>query len=244
MMDTAFNKAVDYNNAAAKHIDRDNCVSAIRALTSGFHAFKKSYNRNKSISPPEQQRPTSNFNIDQWMRKMPCCCNENNENDETVVVYIHPIQVPKDLESNMENCSLVSTAITFNLALANHLEGSRRKDPQMLQTAARLYEYGFSLERIRGKFYISPFFLVTILNNLGALHRELEGMAKTTTSSIAEDQDDDLTNSRSQKCFHQLLSTLLYLTQVKGANPNDLEVFFGNSSRGMSRTSTHCAGAA
>jgi hypothetical protein len=160
------------------------------------------------------------------MKKLPCI-----EHDD-VVVYKHPIQVPRDLDHNMENCSLISTAITFKLALANHMDGMKRRNKEVLQTAARLYEYGFSLERIRGKFFISPFFLVTILNNLGALHRLLESMDET------HDQD------RSLKCFHQLLSTLLYLTQIKGANPKDLEVFFGNTSRGMSRTSMLCAGAA
>jgi hypothetical protein len=228
-MDFSFNKAVDCNNIGAKHIDRDDCKLSIKALTLAFHSFKRSYNQKKQLLPPTQNTAdagVSTFNIDQWMKKMPY-----SESDD-VVMYQHPIQIPRHLEPNMENFSLISTAITFNLALANHLDGVQRKNKEVLQTAARLYEYGFSLERIRGKFFISPFFLVAILNNLGSLHRTIE--------SIDSKHEQD----RSQKCFLQLLSTLLYLTQIKGANPSDLEVFFGNTTCGLSRTSKLCAGAA
>jgi hypothetical protein len=210
-MDFSFNKAVDCNNIGAKHIDRDDCRLSIKALTLAFHSFKRSYNQKKQLLPPKQnpaEAGISTFNIDQWMKKMPY-----SESDD-VVMYQHPIQIPRHLEPNMENFSLISTAITFNLALANHLDGVQRKNKEVLQ------------------FFISPFFLVTILNNLGALHRTIE--------SIDNKHDQD----RSQKCFLQLLSTLLYLTQIKGANPNDLEVFFGNTSCGLSRTSILCAGAA
>jgi len=227
-MDSSFSKAVDCNNIGAKHIDRDDCRQSLKALTLAFHSFKRSYNVNKvrAAQAPQSPSSTSNLNLDQWMRKMPYSqCDD-------VVVYKHPIQVPLDLDPNMETCSLVSTVITFNLALANHLDGIQRRNKEVLQSAVRLYEYGLSLERIRGKCFISPFFLITILNNLGAVHRLLEAI------------DEEYEQQRSKKCFHHLLSTLLYLTQIKGINPKDLEVFFGNASFGLSRTSILCAASA
>lgn len=217
----SFKKAITFNNAGAKHLEREDFKSALKALTVAFLCFQKTYNYNRRFAPAkERHAAVSNFNIDGWMQKMAY------SEDDKVVVYQHPIQIPETLESSIEYCSLVSTAITFNLALANHLSGVQSKNKATLETAARLYEYGFSLERIRGRFFVSPLFLVSILNNLGHLHRTVEDL------------------DRSAKCFRQLLSTLLYLTQVRGANPKDLEVFFGNTSLGLSHNCFQCAGAA
>lgn len=220
-MEASFDKAVRYNNVGAKHMERQDYHAAIKSLTAAFHSFKKTYNLSKQSGSEERCRTSpTRFNLDEWMKKMP----SGDTND--LVVYQNPVFVPSDLEVSIEACGLVSTSITFNLAMSNHLDASQSKDKEILKTAVRLYEYGFSLERIRGKFFVSPFFLVTILNNLGHIHRLIENF------------------DRSRKCFRQLLSTLFYLTQVKGANPADLEVFFGNSSLGLSHRYTHGAGAA
>jgi hypothetical protein len=220
-MDNSFEKVITFNNAGAQHLERGDFRSALKALTFAFHSFKKTYNRSKHCTPEkERRRSVSNFNIDGWMKKM------TYSEDAEVVIYQHPIRVPESLESSIDSCGLVSTAITFNLALANHLNGLQTKDEAILKTAARLYEYGISLERIRGRFFVSPFFLVSILNNLGHVHRIVDDMG------------------RSQKCFRQLLATLLYLTQTRGADPTDLEVFFGNTSLGLPSSFSHCAGAA
>jgi hypothetical protein len=156
------------------------------------------------------------------MRKKPFC-NDN----EDVVIYNHPIYIPAMMGSAAEYCCLYSSIITFNLALANQLFATEKNNQSMLRNAVRLYKFGISLERIRGKYSVSPFFLMAILNNLGQIYRT--------------DEDEQ---EKSEKCFRQLLSMLMYLTQVKAANPSDLEIFFGNTSFGLNLTSLRCAGAA
>jgi hypothetical protein len=101
-----------------------------------------------------------------------------------------------------------------------------KKEIPRLRTVARLYEYGLSLERVRGHYSVSPLFLMAILNNLGQIHRIIEE------------------NEKSEKCFRQLLSTLMYLVQIKGANPSDLEMFFENTNFGLHQNISRCAGAA
>lgn len=227
----SFGKAITFNNAGAKHLERGDVKSALKALTIAFHSFKKTYHHNKRcrvhLSQRERQGAVSNPpNMDEWMKTMPY-----SEDNTVVLIYQHPIRIPENLESNTawidSSSGLVSTAITFNLALTNHLRGLETKNNEALKVAARLYEHCFSLERIRGcSLFVSPLFLVSILNNLGSAHR------------LVEDID------RSEKCFRQLLSTLLYLTQNRGINPAEMEVFFGNISLGLPGSFLHCAGAA
>jgi hypothetical protein len=233
-MNHPFEKTITFNNAGAKHLERGDYSRAVRSLTVAFHSFKKTYNKNKKALPEENESSLSEqqqFNIDEWMRKMPSCSNGEEEvsdsnDDALVLVYHHPIRIPDNMEISLASYGLLSTAITFNLSLANHLWAIETKNNDTLRTAARLYEYGFSLERIRGRFSVSPFFIMAILNNLGSIHRLMEDKEKST------------------KCFRQLLSTLLYLVQVKGAHPSDLKVFFDNTSFGLSQNASRCAGAA
>lgn len=260
----SFEKAIAFNNAGAQHIEREDYKSALKALTVAFYSFKKTYNQNQRCPPPtsgpspspsspassspassapassaslatpssasassqqENQQHNKTSNIDEFMKKLPYdTSDEEQDKNKVSIVYQHPIRLPETLESSMDSCGLASTAITFNLALANHLLGLETKNVDVLKTAARLYEYGISLERIRGRSLVSHFFLLSNLNNLGHVHRNVN--------------DSD----RSRKCFRQLLSTLLYLTQNRRVNPNDVQAFFGSTSLGSS--TSHCAGAA
>jgi hypothetical protein len=157
------------------------------------------------------QNAPATLNVDELMRKMPFC-NDN----EDVVVYNHPVYIPAMMGSTAESCCLYSSIITFNLALANHLLATETKNQFMLTNAVRLYKFGIGLERIRGKYFVSPFFLMAILNNLGQIYRT--------------DEDEQ---EKSEKYFRQLLSMLMYLVQVKATTPSDLEIFFGNTSLGL-----------
>ena len=216
-MERPFEKAVCLNNAGAQRLAKEDFVGAIKALSIAFHCFEKAYKRSSSHLSREgrQEHCISNFNMDEWMVKI------TSSNEDDTEIYQHPIQIPYNMITDADTSGLVSTAITFNLALANHLNGLRTENKSWLSTASRLYEYGFSLERIRGNSFVSPFFLMAVLNNLGHIH-------------MANREID-----RSQKCFRQLLSTLIYLTQIKGFNPKDLEMFYGNTT-----ISSRCAAAA
>jgi hypothetical protein len=216
-----FQKAISCNNAGSRLIDRGDYGCAAKTLTIAFHSFKRTYNKVKKAIEEQEQDDFETQHLDDLMTEMPV--SEAND----VVVYTHPVYIPANMEITPESCGLFSTSITFNLALANHLCAMEKKDIPRLRTAARLYENGFSLERVRGHYSaVSPFFLMAILNNLGQIHR------------IIED------NEKSEKCFRQLLSTLMYLVQIKGANPLDLEMFFENTNFGLYQNISRCAGAA
>jgi hypothetical protein len=218
--DILFDKAISNNNSGANNMERGDYGSALKSLTIAFHTFRRTYNKNKKWI--DRQNAPTTLNVDELMRKTPFC-NDN----EDVVVYNHPVYIPAMMGPTAESCCLYSSIITFNLALANHLLATETKNQSILTNAVRLYKFGIGLERIRGRYSVSPFFLMAILNNLGQIYRT--------------DEDEQ---ENSEKCFRQLLSMLMYLVQVKAAKPSDLEMFIGNTSFGLSQTSFRCAGAA
>jgi hypothetical protein len=152
----------------------------------------------------------------------------------------------------------------MNLALANHLHGlelqmqhaPERIVQQHLTGAGRYYEYTIRLERARQQeeqrrmikcaaeaahllspssmlppLFISPFVLLVILNNLGQLHLAMSN------------------KDRSQKCYRQLQSTLMFLllhrhTTSLSTNANDLAVFMENATLGLSSTTCRPTAAA
>jgi tetratricopeptide (TPR) repeat protein len=215
-----FDKAISNNNSGAHYMERGDYGSALKSLMIAFHTFRRTYNKNRKWIDA-QIAPTT-LNVDELMRKMPFCSH-----NEDVVVYNQPFYIPAVLGSTAESCGLYSSIINFNLALAHHLLAMETKNQSMLNTAARLYQFGISLERIRSKYSVSPLFLVATLNNLGQIYRT--------------DEDEQ---EKSKKCFQQILSMLMHLVQVQAAKPSDLEMFFGNTSFGLPQTSFRCAGAA
>jgi hypothetical protein len=153
----------------------------------------------------------------------------------TSTLYNNPIHISKDDDvflTSTTTCSSISittfllTAITFNLALMNHIYGlqllnkegvqdddgqqppPKSKSTEYLYNAGRLYEYALQLEKARScyalcssnraqsqssssLFIMSPFIVMSILNNLGNLHFTLNQ------------------KERSQKTFERLQSTVM-----------------------------------
>jgi len=152
--------------------------------------------------------------------------HEEEEEEPEVTMYSNPIQLPPDYPVNQETCTFLSTSITFNLALANHLYGLElweqllqqkpHEEPskifktlksnscilKYLHGAGKLYEYTIRLERARSKSSAmsrrSPFVLMAILNNLGQLHSILHNTVLT------------------KKCFQQLQSAVMCWLQMEG----------------------------
>jgi hypothetical protein len=134
-------------------------------------------------------------------------------------VYQHPIHIPTFALSSEQqyeaNVTISSTAIVFNLALAIHLSAMKTDDNYKgtLRKAARLYEYGFALVQQRSG--PSALFLTATINNLGVVYQQLE--------------DDE----RACRCFGQLLSTLMYLTDCQESGSllsSEFGGFFRNAS--------------
>jgi hypothetical protein len=205
----------------------------------------------------------------------PCVENDSEEDDDeteedVASVYSNPIYLPPDFPITQESCGFLSATITLNLALANHLCGLELQElrdapvsaiHEHLTSAGRYYEYTIRLERARQQeeqrrmtqasavsalyphplsssllppLFISPFALLVILNNLGQLHMSLSD------------------KERSQKCYRQLQSTLmfLFLHDTKHSNSlknnsKDMAVFMENATLGLqSMTSRPMAAAA
>jgi hypothetical protein len=115
-------------------------------------------------------------------------------------VYRHPIHIPTSLSEQYDaNFITISTVIVFNLALATHLSATKKDDNyrETLRTAARLYDSVFELQRAQRSAGSFVLFLTATINNLGVVYQQLD--------------DDEM----ACKCFGQLLSTLMYLTDCQ-----------------------------
>ncbi|KAG7359256.1 hypothetical protein IV203_015845 [Nitzschia inconspicua] len=200
-----------------------------------------------------------------------CADEDLDENEEQpfTPLYSNPIHLPLDFPISQESCGFLSTTITLNLAMANHLCGLELQEQktapksiiqQHLTTAGRYYEYTIRLERARQQeeqqrmtqseaiaalfpqassnstlppLFITPFALLVILNNLGQLHLALS------------------CKDRSQKCYAQLQSTLMFLllhtsnhTSALRSKSKDFEVFMENAAIGLGSVSSRLMAAA
>lgn len=111
-------------------------------------------------------------------------------------LYQQAVRIPVDVGSNYRACVMVSTMVTFNLALAKQLTAVQglAADPKvMLRKASKLYELAFHMQQ-EEKFDDNTLFALATVNNLGLIHSQLN-------DRMAADQ-----------CFEYLLSTLMYLT--------------------------------
>jgi hypothetical protein len=198
--------------------------------------------------------------------KNPPPTDHDEETDPvSVSVYKNPIHLPPDFDIVQETVGFLSTTITYNLALSNHLCGVELYeklsnigvDPTAIlkntsvmkhfQSAGRLYEYAIRLERARThqhqvrrqQLLVSPYVLMSILNNLGHLHTTLQNVDQAT------------------KCYRQLQSTLMYMVQVgrhrhpsssRGAthgkqHQHMIQIFLENASVGLQTTRMTAAAA-
>jgi hypothetical protein len=198
--------------------------------------------------------------------KNPPPAEHDEETDPvSVSVYKNPIHLPPDFDILQETVGFLSTTITYNLALSNHLCGVELyeklsimgADPTTVlkntavmkhfQSAGRLYEYAIRLERARThqhqvrrqQLLVSPYVLMSILNNLGHLHTTLQNVDQAT------------------KCYSQLQSTLMYMVQggrhrppssSRGATQGKqhqhmIQIFLENASVGLQTTRMTAAAA-
>lgn len=124
-------------------------------------------------------------------------------------LYQHAARIPLNVGSNYRAAVLVSTLVTFNLALAYQLMSTyKAADPTeaqiLLMKAVKLYELAFSMQQEEG-FDNNALFTLATVNNLGLIHSQLND------------------RTAANQCFQYLLSTLLYLTDSSNSN----ELFAG-----------------
>jgi tetratricopeptide (TPR) repeat protein len=129
--------------------------------------------------------------------------------------YLHQqaIRIPLDMGYNYRACVMLSTMVTFNLALAKQLtsvQGLAADSKAMLRKASKLYELAFSMQQ-EEEFDGNTLFTLATVNNLGLIHSQLND------------------NMAADKCFEYLLSTLMYLTNSGGERHAFFDGFFRNA---------------
>mmetsp|Transcript_64740 Transcript_64740/g.90053 ORF Transcript_64740/g.90053 Transcript_64740/m.90053 type:complete len:232 (+) Transcript_64740:52-747(+) len=131
-------------------------------------------------------------------------------------LYQQAVSIPLDIGSSYRASVMVSTMVTFNLALANQLASMNQTGEDsklMLHKAAKLYELAFSMQQ-EEEFDCNTLFTLATINNLGLVHSQL----------------NDRTSAN--KCFEYLLSSLMYLTNASGQKQpsREFDGFFRNAS--------------
>jgi len=133
-------------------------------------------------------------------------------------LYQQAVRIPWNVGANYRACVMVSTMVTFNLALANQLASAKKMaepaDAQsMLRKAVKLYELAFSMQQ-EEQFDGNTLFTLATVNNLGLIHSQLND------------------RRAANQCFEYLLSTLMYWNNATtaasdGRPPNAGEFFDG-----------------
>lgn len=135
-------------------------------------------------------------------------------------LYQQAVRIPFNVGSSYRACVMVSTMVTFNLALANQLASCKKvADPSecqaMLRKAVKLYELAFSMQQ-EEQFDGNTLFTLATVNNLGLIHSQLN-------DRMAANQ-----------CFEYLLSTLMYFNNSNGQRPANSAEFFDGFFRNAS----------
>jgi hypothetical protein len=209
-MDSYKTNTITSINDGACQIDAGDYRSAIVSLSVALKSCKAS----AEVVEQGQQTTKHSFDLDLLMSQGPVDKNERSTTDtEDHMAYIRPIYIPDGLgrESGFDAQVVFSVAV-FNLALAHHLGGMEDTPSSaiLLEKAATLYEFGVHVQESQQSDDSTGilFFLATF-NNLGDVHRRLGNTLK------------------SEQCFKQLLSTLMFLTASgEQASSLNLDVFF------------------
>jgi hypothetical protein len=189
-----------------------------------------------------------------YRRKRPYYQDQHPE--EVASVYSNPIHLPPDFPVTLESCGFLSTAITINLAMANHLCGLellKRSSPssnstaQYLVNAGRYYEYTIRLERARqqeehARMVASAanatahgWYNFRLLPPLFVSPIALLVILNNLGQLHAAMQNPD----RAQKCYRQLQSTLFFLLLHRSntnINDNDNHNHQGSSRNDISHS--------
>jgi hypothetical protein len=216
-------------NDGACQIEAGDYRSAIVSLAMALKSCKAS----TEVVEQGQEAAQYSFDFDLLMTQGPVDKKERSTTDiPDQMAYIRPIYIPERLgQENGFDAQAVFSVAVFNLALAHHLGGMEDTPSSinLLQKAAKLYEFGVHIQEGHQSDDYSTgilFFLAT-LNNLGDVHRRLGN------------------NMKSEQCFGQLLSILMFLSDSgEQASSSNLEVFFRSTFYLVSPTHVTAATAA
>ncbi|KAG7371367.1 hypothetical protein IV203_019937 [Nitzschia inconspicua] len=251
--------AISRNNVAVAQIKAGQYRSSISGLTAAIHSFKH-------LITSTETGITNGPNtivIDDFINEISLFTDTDDA--ESQYLYDDPIRIPEvpcadgcsnnAIGSTYLECSMISSVVVFNLALAHHLEADRLQklhheegqsdkstsdeeptsDEEIyagFRKAQQLYEIVLNMHRdVQGKKCAcdrgaNVVFALAIVNNLGLIHRELHN------------------NDASRKCFQHILSTLMCLTDAGYGDrlSSKLHPFFVNVTPLISKTRVASAG--
>jgi tetratricopeptide (TPR) repeat protein len=201
---------IGYNNYGVSLIESGNYDIAISALSKSLKTCRQIMDEADDFPAPiatcldscmEQSRAVgADF------------CRDRCDSQSEQYLYRQAIRIPMVVGSNYRACVLVSTIVTFNLALANQLASMGKLESEtMLRKAVKLYELAFSMQQ-EENFDSNTLFTLATVNNLGLVHSRLND------------------RNAASKCFEYLLSTLMYLTDCSGNQTFEFDGFFRNAS--------------
>jgi tetratricopeptide (TPR) repeat protein len=169
--------AVEHNNHAILLLKQGCYLEAFQLLNRALKLCRQSM----ADAPLRALDVNTNFptNLDAYLTEAPV----HDANDEDLFFFDQMITIPHQVGPGYRACVLVSTLVTFNFALANHLVGlammTRNSDNASttsmsvhLQTASTFYQLAYSMQHVED-FPVGTAFESTVLNNLGLVHSQL-----------------------------------------------------------------------
>lgn len=230
------------NNRAAHCIEIGQFDVAVNSLVKALKISQEPRDDLTSTGTESYTCPCQYCSLDYCMthsQQIPCQATQSITNDldcksDSVsgggYIYRRPIRVaPQSIEEGHSMAVVLPLILTFNLALAHHLNAieSQCVDRSKLQRVLKLYElaYRWQIEEedVQAE---SLRFTMVIANNLGEIHRLVSNREKH------------------QKCLEHLLSTLMFMVDCHEIESNvmDMDGFLRNTAELI--LNSRCAGAA
>jgi tetratricopeptide (TPR) repeat protein len=212
------NSAIELNNRGVQLLRNGDLPEAICVIAQGLDMMKTILESPRTVETQTESVVDEDFDgmivEDLNLSFMETSCDHINSlyyQQQQSYVFCSPTEIPSDAALPSLKVSLL---MVFNLALAHHLNGIQVSDYDQLEKALRLYECVYRISH-EEEVDLSVLHAMALTNNLGHIHLILEDTQK------------------SQKCFEQLLATLIYYVEVSdGQNEREIESmkgFFSNA---------------
>ena len=228
-------RVIELNNSGVAAMEKGEHKAAVPYLANALKESKRILSRATSSNQIPQERKFGNstwcqegekYSLDYLMtyNSTPISIGYGDDEESRTTIqhdanflYRQPIPI-KTLDTlpndDFQSSIMLSTVVIFNLALAYHLAALSPNEvsaSEMLTKAAKLYEYGFELQRSQQTVSCDLFMLATV-NNLGLVRLSLGEL------------------ERGRSYFQKLLSTLIFLIDTRQIDHlSSIEFFVRNA---------------
>jgi len=145
--------------------------------------------------PQEQEQSNEGCSYERPKTPLEQCHIVESDN----FIFQEPIEIPFHSVANStpspQLYSKISIVVLYNLGLSFHLCSIQRKSWDALNRARKIYELAFAMHMNDESCDVTILYTLALLNNLGLVYR-----------ALGESQ-------RSQQCFHNLMSTMMYIME-------------------------------